>query len=134
VLCLGVILCLGVELCLGVVLRLARAVLNLDCTQLGLVRAELGLVCTELGLVTLALGAVGTRLCLTGGLLDAVGGRAAHDWHPPRSARSILKVRCLRYRGASEKYCGNTRANKGRIAGKQAQMMPTFTSTADKVA
>jgi hypothetical protein len=38
------------------------------------------------------------------------------------------------YAGAEEKYFGIIRANNGRIAGRQAQIMPTLTSTADSVA
>src|SRR5690242_18974814 len=38
------------------------------------------------------------------------------------------------YAGAEEKYLGIMTAKRGRIAGRQAQMMPTLTSTAERVA
>lgn len=39
----------------------------------------------------------------------------------------------LVYAGAAEKYFGIITANRGRMAGRQAQTIPTFTSTADRV-
>lgn len=119
----------------------ACTVLGLCDARLGPVRAVLGLcivladlVWAVLGLVSIEVRAIGKRLGLVAGPLDIGGGRAPGCRRSPLSATSTLKVRYLRYRGASEKYCGNTRANKGRMAGRQAHIMPTLTSTTDKVA
>lgn len=123
----GIVTSLGGVLmsCGGVVLGLVCAVWGLICAVLGLICAVLGLICAVAGLVWAVLGLV----------MRAVGGRVVYSGYFLRSAaRSILKVRYFKYRGDSEKYWGNTRANNGRIAGKQAHTMPTLTSTADRVA
>lgn len=123
----GIVTSLGGVLmsCGGVVLRLVCAVWGLVCAVLGLVCAVWGLTCAVVGLVWAVLGLV----------MWAVGGPVVYNGYLFRSAAtSILKVRYFKYRGDSEKYWGNTRANNGRIPGKQAHTMPTLTSTADRAA
>lgn len=48
--------------------------------------------------------------------------------------RSMSWAGTVLYAGAEEKYLGIIKAKRGRIDGRQAQMMPTFTSTPDSVA
>jgi hypothetical protein len=48
--------------------------------------------------------------------------------------RSVSFAGTVVYAAAEEKYLGIITAKRGRIAGRQAQMMPTLTSTAESVA
>ena len=107
-----------------------------DVAVLGLVGAALDLVAVVLDLVSMVVG-LDVKVVVVGLdriWLDMKGGRVLRGAIIPRSALCMFANRPLEFRGGSEKYCGMIRANKGRMAGMQAQMMPTFTSTTDKVA
>lgn len=86
-------------------------------------------------------GRVARDAVLLDGRKDVVGRR---DWVgvPTRVllelmgslGRSRSFAGTLVYAAAEEKYLGIMRAKSGRIAGRQAQVIPTLTSTADRVA
>lgn len=61
-------------------------------------------------------------------------GRVLMDFVRIFAGRSRSTGGTVVYTGAVEKYFGIPSAKSGRIAGRQAQMIPTFTSTAERVA
>jgi hypothetical protein len=61
-------------------------------------------------------------------------GRVLMDFVRILAGRSRSTGGTVVYTGAVEKYLGIPSAKSGRIAGRQAQMIPTLTSTAERVA